>query len=91
MALSPIVILSLLAVAKLSSAASEKCYNHQSTDYSSRFESAECGQLCTVTPLFSPDHSLDAFLDVINSAQESIDIYTPGKKQHKLSCGVVNI
>lgn len=77
MALSPVVLLaSLLAVAKLSSAAT--CYDHQTTDYSSRFEPAECGQTCTVTPFFSPDHSLDVYLDVINSATESIDIFTPG-------------
>ena len=76
MALSLGLLLSLLAVAKLSSAAT--CYDHQTTDYSSRFEPAECGQTCTVTPFFSPDHSLDVYLDVINSATESIDIFTPG-------------
>ena len=79
MALSLAVLLSLFAVAKLSSAAI--CYDHQTTDYSSRFEPAECGQTCTVTPFFSPDHSLDMYLDVINSASESLDIFTPGTKQ----------
>ena len=75
-----VVLLSLLAVAKPSIAAT--CYDHQTTDYSSRFEPAECGQTCTVTPFFSPDHSLDVYLDVINSATESLDIFTPGTKQN---------
>ena len=78
MARSLVVLLSLLAVAKTSIAVI--CYDHQTTDYSSRFEPAECGQTCTVTPFFSPDHSLDVYLDVIDSATESLDIFTPGTK-----------
>ena len=66
-----------LAIAQLA-ATDTRCYDHQSADYSSRFEPAECGQTCTVTPFFSPDHSLDVYLDVINSATESLDIFTPG-------------
>ena len=77
MALSSVIILLLLVVAKLSSAAELKCYDHQTTDYGSRFEPTECGEICTVIPFFSPDHSLDVYLDVINSVTESIDIFTP--------------
>lgn len=58
-----------------------KCYDHQTTDYTTRFSPVECGQACTVTPFFSPDHSVDTYLDLIESATESIDIFTPGKQQ----------
>lgn len=57
------------------------CYDHQATDYKAQFSPAECNQRCTVTPYFSPDHSLDTYLDLIQSATESIDIYTPGELQ----------
>lgn len=55
-----------------------ECYDHQKADYKSQFKPAQCNQKCTVTPFFSPDHSLDTYLDLIQSAKESIDIYTPG-------------
>lgn len=54
------------------------CFDHQTQDYSSQFEPAQCNQKCTVTPFFSPDHSVDTYLDLIQSATESIDLYTPG-------------
>lgn len=57
---------------------SATCYDHQSTDYKMQFKPTQCNQQCTVTPFFSPDHSLDTYLDLIQSATESIDIYTPG-------------
>ena len=75
--MAPIAVLVLFTVVKLASAET-RCYDHQTTDYSSQFEPAECGQQCTVTPFFSPDHSLDVYLDLISSAQETIDIFTPG-------------
>lgn len=56
-----------------------ECFDHQSKDYNSQFQPASCNQKCTVTPFFSPDHSLDTYLDLIQSATESIDIYTPGE------------
>lgn len=65
-----------LTTARLSDAA--VCYDHQTTDYDSQFQPVECGQKCSVTPFFSPDHSLDVYLDLINSAEQSIDIFTPG-------------
>ena len=59
--------------------ADTRCYDHQTSDYNSQFKPSECGQQCTVTPFFSPDHSLDVYLELIASAQESIDIFTPGQ------------
>ena len=78
MASSFFVVALLLLTTEQLVAADTRCYDHQTADYSSRFEPAECGKQCTVTPFFSPDHSLDVYLDVINSATESIDIFTPG-------------
>ena len=52
------------------------CYDHQVTTYNSQFDSTQCG-VCEVTPFFSPDTSLDVYIELIKSAQESIDIYTP--------------
>ena len=54
------------------------CFDHQTKDYTSHFKPTECNAKCTVTPFFSPDHSLDTYLDLIESAEESIDIYAPG-------------
>lgn len=55
------------------------CFDHQTADYTSQFDPAECNKKCTVTPFFSPDHSLDTYMDLIQSATETIDIYTPGE------------
>lgn len=57
-----------------------ECFDHQSEDYKSQFEPADCNEKCTVTPFFSPDHSVDTYLDLIQTAEDSIDIYTPGKR-----------
>lgn len=57
---------------------SDKCYDHQTNDYSSRFDPHDCQNSCTVTPFFSPDHSVDTYLNLIESATNSIDIFTPG-------------
>ncbi len=54
------------------------CYDHQNTDYKAQFYPTECKQKCSVTPFFSPDHSVDVYLDLIQTATETIDIYTPG-------------
>ena len=66
-----------LAVAALSD--SPFCYDHQGDTYTPQFEVTECNKECTVTPFFSPDHSIDTYVELIQSAKESIDLYTPGK------------
>ncbi len=70
----------LLLVTVVSSAlcSGSNCYDHQRVDYKSQFTPAECSKSCSVTPFFSPDHSLDTYMDLIDSAMNSIDIYTPG-------------
>ena len=72
-----IALLTLLLVGSVYSTAT--CYDHQTVDYKAQFDPTECNQQCTVTTFFSPDHSLDTYLDLIETAKESIDIYTPGK------------
>ena len=59
--------------------ASNPCYDHQKQPYKAQFSPAECSQKCTVTPFFSPDHSIDAYMKLINEAQESIDLMEPSK------------
>lgn len=59
--------------------ASKPCYDHQTETYRSKFSPVGCQESCTVTPFFSPDHSIDAYLETIESAQESIDLMEPGK------------
>lgn len=59
---------------------SDLCYNHQTQTYDARFKpDSNCEDMCTVTPYFSPDHSLDTYVNLIESATETIDIYTPGE------------
>ena len=55
------------------------CYDHQTAAYDARFTSADCAKTCTVTPFFSPDNSIETYINLIESARESIDIYTPGE------------
>ena len=58
--------------------ASDPCYDHQSATYRAKFKPTSCEADCTVTPFFSPDHSVDTYVSLIDSATESVDIYTPG-------------
>ena len=56
------------------------CWDHQQETYNTTFAPKTCsGSSCTVTPFFSPGTSLQAYVQLIDSAQESIDIYTPSK------------
>ena len=58
---------------------SAPCYDHQNVTYKSTFVPATCDTPCTATPFFSPDTSLSTYVDLIESATEAIDIFTPGK------------
>ena len=55
------------------------CSDYQTESYEARFTPSDCLKTCTVTPFFSPDTSLATYTQLIESATESIDIYTPGK------------
>lgn len=73
------LLLSFLAISVC--AASEQCYNNQEDDYIQRhdFLPRKNGGNCSVTPFFSPNNSLDAYLMMIGEANESISIATPSK------------
>ena len=70
----------LLLSAKLISASSP-CYDHQKDTYATKFKPAGCDSECIVTPFFSPDHSVDAYVQTINDAQSSIDLLEPGERE----------
>ena len=77
-----LALLTLLLVGSAySTMESATCYDHQTVDYKAQFDLTECNQECTVTTYFSPEHSLDTYLDLIETAKESIDIYTPGIRE----------
>lgn len=63
--------------------AADNCYDHQTETYDARFTPTYCTSTCSVTPFFSPDTSLDTYTSLIESATETIDIYTPGKPGEK--------
>ena len=69
----------LLLTAKLVSASSP-CYDHQTETYSTRFKPAGCDSDCSITPFFSPDHSVDAYVRTINDAESTIDLLEPGEE-----------
>lgn len=58
---------------------SAPCYDHQNVTYKATFEPAICETPCTVIPFFSPDTSVSTYVNLIESATEAIDIFTPGK------------
>ena len=58
------------------------CYDHQKETYRAEYRPADCTQACTVTPFFSPDHSIDAYMQLIDGAEESIDLLEPSNLQH---------
>ena len=64
--------------AAIQAGASDPCYDHQKLNYSAQFEPTACAATCTVTPFFSPDTSVEAYVALIESATASIDIFTPG-------------
>jgi phosphatidylserine/phosphatidylglycerophosphate/cardiolipin synthase-like enzyme len=77
-------MMSTLALAALSAALvqaqnSDPSFDHQQKTYTSSFKplSLHDAEL-TLVPFFSPDHSIDTLVDLINGAQVSLDIQTPG-------------
>ena len=58
---------------------SSYCWDRQTETYKERFQPAACSDACTVTPFFSPDTSIYTYVDLIEKAAHSIDVYTPSK------------
>lgn len=73
------VLCALLLLAFSGGAHGSYCWDHQNETYNATFQPETCGGTCTVTPFFSPDTSLPAYVQLIDAAQTSIDIYTPSK------------
>ena len=78
------LVLAIAAACSLLSAAaaSDNCYDHQTETYGARFKPTYCIKTCTATPFFSPDTSIFTYVSLIESAQKTIDIYTPGKPMY---------
>ncbi|EDQ92303.1 uncharacterized protein MONBRDRAFT_1366, partial [Monosiga brevicollis MX1] len=54
-------------------------YDHQSKTYVSSFKPLTLsGVDINVTPYFSPDHSAEMLVKIIDGAKKTLDIYTPG-------------
>lgn len=55
-------------------------YDHQTTTYTTKFEPVYVDNSVSVTPFFSPDHSIDTITDFIASVSVggTVDIGTPG-------------
>ncbi|XP_065197121.1 uncharacterized protein LOC135828630 [Sycon ciliatum] len=74
--------LTLLLVAVVFTGATKKSdpsYDHQTKTYHSFADPAECSSTAGhVTPFFSPDSSIQTYVSLIESAESSIDVYTPG-------------
>lgn len=59
--------------------ASDPEYDHQKTTYKASFEPISCRDSVTASPFFSPDSSIEMYVQLIESATTSIDLYTPGE------------
>ena len=74
----PRVPLLLLLAAFALSLGSDPEYDHQTSTYGSKYKGTYCRTECTVTPYFSPDHSIKTYISLIEAAETSIDLMTPG-------------
>eukprot|EP00730_Choanoeca_flexa_P011949 TRINITY_DN2962_c0_g1_i1.p1 TRINITY_DN2962_c0_g1~~TRINITY_DN2962_c0_g1_i1.p1 ORF type:complete len:487 (+),score=104.84 TRINITY_DN2962_c0_g1_i1:86-1546(+) len=58
---------------------SDPTFDHQTVAYKSQFQPVSKSQAqLDVMPYFSPDHSAQVLVDLIDSATETLDIFTPG-------------
>lgn len=67
----------LLAVFAVS-LGSDPEYDHQTSTYDAKYKGTYCRSQCTVTPYFSPDHSIKTYVSLIQAAETNIDLMTPG-------------
>jgi hypothetical protein len=56
----------------------KEVYDHQTVPYHVKHRPVEIDSPITITPFFSPEHSTDTIVALIQSARTSIDIGTPG-------------
>ena len=59
---------------------SDPDFDHQTETYKATFAPISCDDSdATGMPFFSPDHSINTYVELIQSAESSIDLYTPGQ------------
>lgn len=58
-------------------ASTDPDYDHQTSTYNSQFQAISSQDTITVRPFFSPGYSLTTVVDLIQSAESYIKIYTP--------------
>ena len=76
-----LLLLSAVMVVVAGRKASDPSYDHQTKTYNSFASPSTCTETAThVTPFFSPDSSIQTYVELIDEAVDSIDLYTPGKK-----------
>ena len=74
-----------LASAVLSAPQSrDPAYDHQNKTYTATHKPSYCRSACSVSPFFSPDHSIDTYVKLIEEAEKSIDLFTPGEYSERV-------
>eukprot|EP00698_Gefionella_okellyi_P024067 TRINITY_DN8400_c0_g1_i1.p1 TRINITY_DN8400_c0_g1~~TRINITY_DN8400_c0_g1_i1.p1 ORF type:complete len:444 (+),score=99.21 TRINITY_DN8400_c0_g1_i1:72-1403(+) len=74
-----VLLCTLVAISVCVFAQTDPPYDRQTTTYTPQYEPVSLqGQKVSVMPFFSPDHSIDTETNMIEEAQSSIDIGTPG-------------
>lgn len=80
------VVLVLAVIGLVSS--SDPSYDHQTETYDATYSPlVESGASVSITPFFSPEHSTDTLVGLIEEATSSIDIYTPSASSWTSECG----
>ena len=54
-------------------------HDHQTKNYTATHKPSYCLSSCSATPFFSPDNSIDTYVKLIQEAEKSIDLFTPGE------------
>ena len=77
------VFLCLASIVSSATQSDRDC-DHQTKTYTSTHKPSYCSTTCSATPFFSPDHSIDTYVKLIEEAEESIDLFTPGEQSERV-------
>jgi phosphatidylserine/phosphatidylglycerophosphate/cardiolipin synthase-like enzyme len=72
------LLVTFLSLLTTGASTSDPSYDHQTTTYHSKFKPVSCSGDTSITPFFSPDHSIDTYVKLIEEAEETLDVFTPG-------------
>ena len=78
-----VVFFCLASIVSSATQSDHDCY-HQTETYTSTHKPSYCSTTCSATPFFSPDHSIDTYVKLIEEAEESIDLSTPGEQSERV-------